>query len=84
MLVGAIHPVFAIEFLRDHIAVFDSHPLLVRQIKVHRGTLRYRIFGPAEADLVGERSRSNSAAIQAMIALAIFRQKPLGFQSNNR
>jgi hypothetical protein len=83
VLVGTIHPVFAIEFLRDHIAVFENLPLLMRQVKVHRGTLQYRIFGPAGADLGGERSRS-SAAIQAMIALAIFRQKPLGFQSNNR
>ena len=46
VLLGAIHPVFAIVLLRDHIAIFENLPLLVRQIKVHRGTLRYGVFGP--------------------------------------
>ena len=38
VLVGAFHPVFAIELLRNHIAVFVDLPLLVRKIKVHVGT----------------------------------------------
>ena len=35
VLFGALHPVFAIEFLRDQIAIFQDLPLLVRKIKVH-------------------------------------------------
>ena len=34
-LLGAFHPVFAIELLRDQIAIFQDLPLLVRKIKVH-------------------------------------------------
>ena len=85
VLLGAIHPVLAIVLLSDHIAVFENLPLLVRQIKVHRGTLRYGAFGPIEADPAGKHRRSrHKPRSDNLILLAIFRQKPLGFQSNNR
>jgi hypothetical protein len=38
VLLGAFHPVFAIEFLRDQVAVFQDLPLLMRKIKVHAST----------------------------------------------
>ena len=85
VLLGAIHPVFAIEFLRDHIAVFENLPLLVRQIKVHRGTLRYGSSVQLRPILPANECRSRHPPRSGgLILLAIFRQKPLGFQSNNR
>ena len=35
VLVGAFHPVFAVEFLGDGVTIAEDLPLLVREIKVH-------------------------------------------------
>jgi hypothetical protein len=35
VFVGTFHPVFAIEFLGDSVAIAKDLPLLVRKIKVH-------------------------------------------------
>ena len=62
VLLGAFHPVFAIELLRDQIAVFQDLPLLVRKIKVHAS---------APSAAAGRSSRGALTAIFRQKAAAI-------------
>src|SRR4051812_39834192 len=52
-LVCAVHPVLAVELLRDGIAVFENLPLFMREIKVHLSSPARLCAGPGGSPASG-------------------------------